>query len=195
MTVESLLARIASASPSTGGGAAVAMTAAVAAALVAMVASIAVRYAPGEPALGDLVAEAEALRARLTSLIDLDVDAYRKVAEAQRRSDAGRAAALRDALIGATEVPFEIAAAGARLLEQGATLLAHAWPSTLADLGVAGFLASAVLEGAALTARSNLDALDDRAFAADARRRLDDVLRRGAVVRARLSQAFAASPA
>lgn len=195
MTVESLLARIASASPSAGGGAALAMTAAVAAALVAMVAGIAVRHAPVVPGLADIVAEAEALRARLTALVELDVDAYQQVIAARRRSDPGRDVALRDALVGATKVPLEIAAAGTRLLEHCMTLLAHARPSTLADLGVAGFLAWAVLEGAALTARSNLDASDDRAFVTAARRRLDEAVHRGAPLRARLAQAFVASPA
>jgi len=189
-TVRGLLEAIASPGPEGGGGAAAALTAATAAALVAMVGGVAARHAPSEAGLREIVADAEALRQRLVVLIERDVQAFRRVLEAARRRDETRAPALRDALVEATEVPLELAAASARILERCLVLLPAARASTLADLGVAGALAAAALEGAALTARANLEGLDAPAFVADARRRLDQLVRDGAALRARLTHAL-----
>jgi formiminotetrahydrofolate cyclodeaminase len=188
-TVEGLLDQIASATPSGGGGAAAALVGATAAALVGMVAGVAARRATEDARLGEIVDEAEALRIRMLALIDRDVEAFGRVVEARRRTGDARAAAVSDALIGATEVPLELAAASARVLEQCAEVLPRARPSTLADLGVAATLAAAALEGAALTARANLEVLPASAFVAESRRRLDGWLRQSATLRARLPRA------
>ena len=188
-TVESLLGRIASAGPSGGGGAGAALTGATAAALVAMVAGVAARRAPEDARLRETVDEMQGLRVRMLTLIDDDVAAFSRVVEARRRTDEARAGAVRDALIGATEVPLELAAACARVLEQCVAVLPRARPSTSADLGVAAALAAAALEGAALTARANLEALDAPAFVADSRQRLDGLLRQGAALRTRMPRA------
>ena len=207
-TVESLLGRIASAGPSGGGGAAAALTGATAAALVAMAAGVAARRAPEDSGLREIVDDMQALRARMVALIEEDVATFGRVVEARRLADDARAGAMRDALIGATEVPLELAAASAHVLEQCAAMLPRARPSTLADLGVAAALAAAALEGAALTARANLAALDGAApegtgltaranlegvsapvFVAESRKRLDRLLREGATLRAGLPRA------
>jgi formiminotetrahydrofolate cyclodeaminase len=188
-TLCGLLDGIASPNPSGGGGAAAALTAATAAALVTMVAGVAARRAPDDAGLREIGHEADALRARALGLIERDVEAFGRVVQARRGADDGRAQAVQDALIGASEVPLELAAASARVLEQCAAVLPRARPSTLADLGVAAALAFAALEGAALTVRANLDGLDAPAFVAESRRRLDRLLRDGAALRSRLPQA------
>jgi formiminotetrahydrofolate cyclodeaminase len=189
-TVEGLLARIAGAGPEAGGGAAAALTAATAAALVAMVSGIATRYAPEESGPREIAGEAEALRQRLIALIGLDVSAYRRVLEARRDTTESRAVAVRDALVGATEVPLEVATASARLLEHCVALLAPARPGTRSDLRVAGLLAAAALDAAALTARTNLQALEAHPFVVDAGAQLDRLLQHGGALRARLSQSL-----
>ena len=188
-TVETLLGRIASPDPSGGGGAAAALTGAASAALVAMVAGVAARRAPEDARLREIVDEMQALRTRMLGLIDRDVEAFGRVVEARRRTDDARGAAVSDALIGATEVPLELAAASTRVLEQCAEVLPRARPSTLADIGVAATLAAAALAGAALTARANLEFLPASAFVAESRRRLGGWLRQGATLRARLPRA------
>jgi formiminotetrahydrofolate cyclodeaminase len=193
-TVDGLLARIAIASPAAGGGAAAALTGATAAALVAMVAGVAARRAPDDPELRAIVGEADALRGRLLGLIARDVEAFGRVVDARRRPDDTRGAAVRDALVGATEVPLELAAASARVLEQCAAVLPAARPSTVADVGVAATLAAAALEGAALTARANLEGLEAPAFVAETRQRLDRLLHNGAALRSRLPRAWDDSP-
>lgn len=185
-TVEGLLSRIASPTPSGGGGAAAALVGATAAALVGMVAGVAAQRAPEDANLREIVGEAEALRRRMLALIECDVEAFGRVVEARRRTDDGRAAAVRDALIGATEVPLELAVASSRVLEQCGALLSRARPSTIPDLGVAAALADAALEGAALTVRANLETLDAPAFVAESRRRLDGLLGEAAALRSRL---------
>ena len=151
-----------------------------------MVGGIAASHAPEAPGPREIAGEADALRRRLTVLIDLDVDAYRRVLDARRHAAETRAAAIRDALVGATEIPLEVATASARLLEHCVALLAPARPSTRADLGVAGLLATAALEAAALTARANLRALETEAFVADAGAQLDRLLQHGGALSARL---------
>lgn len=193
-TVSGLLEQIASASPSGGGGAAAALTGATAAALVAMVAGVAARRAPDDTGLREIVVEADALRERLLGLIERDVAAFGRVVEARRRGDDTRAAAVREALIGATEAPLELAAASARVLERCAAVLPAARPSTIPDIGVAATLAAAALEGAVLTARANLDALDAPGFVTESRRRLQGLLEDGAALRARLPRAGNDSP-
>jgi methenyltetrahydrofolate cyclohydrolase len=188
-TVKDLLGEIASAGPSGGGGAAAALTGATAAALVALVAGVAARRAPDDAGLREIVSEADDLRGRMLGLMESDVTAFGRVVEAQRRSDDARAMAVRDALIGATEVPLELAASSGRVLEQCTAVCHHARPSTLADLGVAASLAAAALEGAVLTARANLEGLAAPEFVAESRRRLDGWLRECAALRARLPRA------
>lgn len=186
--VESFLERLAAPSASAGGGAAAALTAASAAALVAMVAGIAARHGAGDAP--GIAAEADTLRRRLTDVIGLDVEAYGRVLAARRRRDGSRAAALRDALVAATEIPLEVAAAGVRILELCAAVAGGARRSTAADLGVAGVLAAAAADGAAVTARANLETLDAADFVADARRRLEALRADAEAHRARLARAF-----
>jgi formiminotetrahydrofolate cyclodeaminase len=189
-TVAAFLERLASASPDAGGGAAAALTAATAAALVTMVAGITARLGgpspePSERALADVADAASALRAQLLALIDVDIDAYRRVLDAQRRRDPGRAAAVRDELQAAARPPLAVARAGAALLEHCASLAPRARTSTVADLGTAAALADAALTAAALTARVNLAALGESA--APALGELDELLARGATLRQRIT--------
>jgi formiminotetrahydrofolate cyclodeaminase len=210
-TVRGLLAGIASPGPAGGGGAAAALTGATAAALVEMVAGVASRRAPDDAGLREIAAEAGVLRERILGLIERDVEAFGLVMEARRRTDDSRPAAVRDALVGATQVPLELAEASARVLQRCADVLAAARPSTLADVGVAATLAAAALEGAALTAQANLevlgapagaartahanlDALEEPAFVAESRRRLQAWLHAGAAMRARLPRAGESLP-
>jgi formiminotetrahydrofolate cyclodeaminase len=181
-----LLGGIARPHPPGGGGAAAALVGATAAALVAMVGGVAARHAADGSWLREIAGEADALRERMLGMIGRDVAAYGRVMQARRRRDATRADAVREALVGATEVPLELAAMSARVLEQSVAVLPAARPSTVADLGVAATLALAALESAAITARANLDVVDAPGFVADGRRRLDRLVQDGAALRARL---------
>ena len=188
--VDALLGRIADPAALAGGGAASALTGAAAAALVAMVGGIAARHATAGSGPAEVAADADRLRRRLTELIAVDIDTYGRVLEARRRRDAARAAALREALVGATRAPLEIAEASLRILEHCVTLRPLARPRTVADVDVAGVLATAALEGAIVTAQANLEGLDAPAFLAETGRRLAALRERGRELRARLGQTF-----
>jgi formiminotetrahydrofolate cyclodeaminase len=136
--------------------------------------------------------EAEALRGRLTALVQEDADAYAAVIQARRVADERRAHALRTALVKATEVPVEIARAASRILALCAQLAPSARASTVSDLGVAVALAAAALEGAALTARVNLRDLDDGAVVLRTQATLAVLAEESAAIRQRVAQVIAA---
>jgi formiminotetrahydrofolate cyclodeaminase len=101
-------------------------------------------------------------------------------------------ARVQRALRAATEVPLEVARKSADVLALGAALVPRARLSTLADLGTAAALACAALEAGALTARANLEDLEDRAFVTRSARELERLSAAGARVRGRLARALAA---
>jgi formiminotetrahydrofolate cyclodeaminase len=160
-SLESLLERLASSEPTPGGGAAAALAGALAAALVAMVGRVTLRRSASNERVGALVAAADRIRERLTSLVGEDARAYRQVLEARRRGPEGRAAAFRPAMRRATEVPLEVARLSAEVVGLCGDLVSEAPGPALGDLGAAASLAAAALEAASLTARINLGELSD----------------------------------
>lgn len=187
----SFLDRLASPAPTPAGGAATALAGALGAALVAMACRVTARRDPTSVA-PQLEVEAEALRARLTALVQEDADAYTAVIEARRAVDDERPRAVRAALARATEIPVEIARAASRVLALCDRLVPAARASTVSDLGVAVSLAAAALEGAALTARVNLRDLDDAALASRTRATLATLLEEATMMRLRAAQVIAA---
>jgi formiminotetrahydrofolate cyclodeaminase len=190
--LETFLEKLASATPTPGGGAAAALTGATSAALVAMVCRITARHEPAAGALAETERRAEGLRARLTALVQEDTDAFAALLAARRAPAVERPALVRAALARATAVPQEIAQRSAAILVLCDGLAASARASAVSDLGVAVALAAAALEGAALTARVNLGALDDAALAARTRADLAALEGEAAAARRRLAEVVAA---
>ncbi len=158
--VEILLARLADGSPAPGGGAAAALTAAMAAALLGMVFRVMARRStsPMDPT------EADELRRRALALMTEDAVAYSAVVEARRATSGGEAAMDR-ALLRATETPLEVARLGGIVLERCVTLAPVVSGAVRSDLDVAATLARAARDAAFLTVRANVGALRDRAAA------------------------------
>jgi glutamate formiminotransferase/formiminotetrahydrofolate cyclodeaminase len=158
---------LASERPVPGGGSASAYAGALAAALVAMVARIASKKAPGEH--DDLISEVENLRADLLRLVDDDSAAYARVADAMklpRSSDAeklARGERLQSGLLASSRVPLDIARTCRRLLESCERGAAVAPAAAASDIGVAALLAEAAINGAALNVMINLASLKDAA--------------------------------
>ena len=78
-TIDAFLTELASGSPLPGGGAAAALTGALAAALVGMVCRVAARRDPSAPGRVEVAAAADELGRRLTALMREDVAAYGRV--------------------------------------------------------------------------------------------------------------------
>lgn len=160
--------RLASGDPTPGGGSASALSGALGASLVGMVANLTLgrpAYAQHERAVEELLAGATRCRDELLSLIDLDAAAYdavvgarrlpREAGDAERRRDAAIAAAL----VGATRVPLRIARASAEVLELAARLAQIGNANALSDVAVAADLSWTGLRGGLANVRANLPSL------------------------------------
>ncbi len=114
--VTNFLDELASSAPAPGGGSVAAISGALGAALVSMVCNLTLgkkAYADVQDDIGNLLAQSEALRAKLTDLLEADVAAYTgysKAAKMPRGTDeekAERAVAMQAALKVATDVPLQ----------------------------------------------------------------------------------------
>lgn len=144
LSVGGLLERVAARTPAPGGGAVAAVTAASAAALVAMAA----RFG-GEDAV-DVAARAEALRATLEPLADADAAAYTAVLAARRlpRDDPARTGRIAEAMVEATEVPRRVAEAATEVADLAAGLVATGNRDLAGDARVGELLARAAADAA-----------------------------------------------
>lgn len=148
LRIDSLLEALAAETPAPGGGSAAALVGAMAAALCAKVA----RFS----ADGGAVAQAEALRRRLTALAAEDAAVFVAALEQlrERRDDfqLGRALAL------AADVPLRIAEAAADVASLGTALAERGRPDLQPDARAASVLAAAAARSCAFLVEANLGA-------------------------------------
>ncbi|MBV8933480.1 MAG: cyclodeaminase/cyclohydrolase family protein [Kutzneria sp.] len=144
-TVGGLLADVAARTPAPGGGAVAAITAASAAALVAMAA----RFSSGD--VTELASPADELRARLAALADADSAAYAEVLSAYRLpvNDPTRHQRISEALRAATETPRQMVKAATEVARLAGRLTDEGNPNLAGDSRVAELLARAAAEAAA----------------------------------------------
>lgn len=164
--VDDWLAELGSAAPTPGGGAAAAVTAAVAAGLVEMVANLTTgrpRYAQYEADTTRILARAAALRTEAVGLAEADAAAFDGVMAAYRlpREDPGRAEAVRVATIAAAEPPLRIAAVANEVAGLAAELPGRSNRTVLSDVAVAASTAAAAIESAAINVEINLAGLPE----------------------------------
>jgi formiminotetrahydrofolate cyclodeaminase len=164
------LARLGSADPTPGGGAAAAVVGAMGAALVEMTANLTV----GKPRLADVQDEARhirqraaELRGKLERLGNADSEAFDAVSAAYKlpRADdaqkAERAKAIQAALHTAADVPLQTARVSAdvvALAEEAAPVLN---PAVISDVLAGALLAQAALKSAAINVEINLASMTD----------------------------------
>jgi len=175
MTLEQFLDELASAAPAPGGGSAAAMAGATGAALVAMVARLTIgrkNYQDVNAEFENMLPRADARRAELIQLIQLDADAYRRVMAAYQLPKAddaektARAAAIQDALQEAANVPLRVARACAQVLEMSAVAAAQGNKNAASDAGAGAVMAEAGLQMALLNVEINLGLIQDQTFVA-----------------------------
>jgi methenyltetrahydrofolate cyclohydrolase len=147
-----------------GGGSAAAVTVAMAAGLVVMVAQASKDY---WAEAGGAIGQAETFRARVTPLAQADAEAFRDALAILRRreevSERYRDQTLRDALEKSAEIPVRIAEAGADLACLAALLVENGNPEVRADAVVACVLAEGGARAAATLVETNLGAMQDDA--------------------------------
>ena len=173
-TEDSFLDRLADGAPTPGGGSAAAQSGAMAAALVAMVGRLTIgkrKYAEVEDRAKAIVWQADILRGDLEAAVISDAQAFNGVMKARRMSKdsdaakAARAKALEHAMIQAGELPLMVAKQSAEVLELAAKISAIGNTNALSDAGVAGSLAIAAIQSAALNVKVNRSGLADKDLA------------------------------
>ena len=165
-SVHAFLDQLASASPTPGGGSVAALTGALAAGLISMVCQLTVgrpRYAAFEAEAQAILAQTEAIRARLTDLIQIDVAAYSTVAAAYKlpKEDPTRTAAIAAAMVVATDVPLHIAEQAAALLPLALPVAQHGNRTAVGDVVAGAQLAVACVHAALINVDANVGLLAD----------------------------------
>jgi formiminotetrahydrofolate cyclodeaminase len=156
LSVRSLLDEVASESPTPGGGALAALTAALAAGLVEMAA----RNSPEWELRGAAIAQARVLRERLSELAPLNDEVYEHALAALRLPDAVDSGSKSD-LIGsslerAAAFPLAIAEAASNVAELAAVVSEDGSPVARADATAAAMLALGATRAAAHLVEINL---------------------------------------
>ena len=188
LSVRGFLDELASNSPAPGGGSVSALAGAMAAGLLHMVLGLTMgreAFHTAEAELTPFVTETERFRLNLLGLVDEDTAAYNGVLAAFRlpretdEQKKGRAAGVQEAFKRAADVPMEVASRCVEVLRLCPVLLQKGNPNALSDAGVAGRMAFAGLQGAAMNVRINLPSIKDEAYVFRARTRVSALLNEG----------------
>ena len=154
-----------------GGGSAAAVTAAMGAALLSMVAKLSAKKARDEAdraVLNQTAPRLDELSRRLLELAQEDIDAYRAVLDARKsRSDADTVARAYER---AADVPLSTASAAADALALGEQVSPRAWGMAASDLAVGNDLLQTGMGGALGNVEINLPELTGEAAARIERR-------------------------
>jgi formiminotetrahydrofolate cyclodeaminase len=183
--IEPFLAALASSSATPGGGSAAAIIGAMGASLVSMVCNLTIgkkKYAEVEAEMKDILARSEALRVKLTGMIEDDVKAFDKVMGAygmpkETDADKGkRDAAIQVALKQATDVPLACARAARGVIDLALAASEKGNLNVISDAGVGVLAAYAALRSAALNVLINVRMIADKPFAEAKLKELNELL-------------------
>jgi formiminotetrahydrofolate cyclodeaminase len=183
--IEDFLDALASSSATPGGGSAAAIIGAMGAALVSMVCNLTIgkkKYADVEGEMKDVLRKAEAVRHRLTGMIQDDVTAFDMVMGAYgmpKETDAQKAErekAIQAALKQATDVPLACARAAREVIDLAAIASDKGNLNVISDAGVGVLAGYAALRSAALNVFTNARMITDKTFAEAKLKELNELL-------------------
>jgi methenyltetrahydrofolate cyclohydrolase len=172
-TISAFLDALASAEPTPGGGTASAISGAIGAALLMMVAGLPKTRTNSDKErvqLSESRAVLTSVRARLLALADRDAEAYDAVIAAYRLpkgTDAEKAArtqAVATAIRGATDAPLETLRAVAETVGHAKAVAQCGNPAATSDVRVALELLEAAAAGASANVEINLSSIEDEAY-------------------------------
>jgi methenyltetrahydrofolate cyclohydrolase len=182
MTVSDFIDKVASNEPVPGGGSVAALSAAVAAGLVEMVANLTLGkkgYDSAEESMEQVVERAQPLRRKLIQDIDNDSNAYNRVfsafklpkttgEEKQRRQDA-----IQAGLKHAASVPMGVAEDAVELMRLAQTAVEKGNKNAVTDAAVGAMLARSAALSALYNVKINLGTLKDKAFAGEMKQKAE----------------------
>jgi len=178
---EGFVQRVASDSPTPGGGSVSALAVALGAALGEMVCKISLKrpsLAEHHPALDSALARLAALREEALRGVDRDAESFNAVMAAMKlpkdsaANQDARRRAVEEATKGAALVPLATAEGARATKETLESLWGITAPQAASDLTVGLHLAEAGRRGAMENVRINLQSLEDRAWAEEVERKL-----------------------
>jgi len=183
--IDEFLDALASQSATPGGGSAAAIIGAMGAALVSMICNLTIgkkKYADVEAEMKDVLGKAEALRHKLTGMIEDDVKAFDAVmgaygmAKETDQQKAARDQAIQAALKQATDVPMRCCRAAREVIDLAAIAANKGNLNVISDAGVGVLAAYAALRSAALNVFTNARMINDKTFAEAKLKELNQLL-------------------
>ena len=183
--ISDVLEITASDAPAPGGGSIAALTGALGAALVGMVASLTIgrkMYADHEQLMIDSAKKAEELRLQLADIIDRDAEAFKSVSAVfamPKETDEEknkRGAAMQTALKSCVMTPIDIMECAFGAIEIASEMQGKFNSNAASDLGVAVLSLKAAIKGAWLNVLINLSGIKETAFVTEYKKRGEAIL-------------------
>jgi glutamate formiminotransferase/formiminotetrahydrofolate cyclodeaminase len=166
-----------------GGGSVAALAGALAAALAAMVANLPhpkAAFAGVREDLEEISVRGQEIKQKLLDAIDEDTWSFQRLMDANKVVGDGKAAAVRQATLGAARVPLGVAEACPEIVGLCARAREQGMAASASDAGVGAAMAQAAALGAAMNVRINLQDMADDEEAAEMLERADRALARTA---------------
>ncbi len=189
------LERLSTGEPIPGGGSASALAGALSASLLCMVANLTTGksgYEDVQKEVDEIRKRAEAFRRRLLDAVEEDSQAFEQVISAFRlpkdteaeRQKRGRF--IQEAYKRAAQTPLEVSQISLELLDLCEAMVEKGNISAVSDAGVAFYLADATIRGGLMNVRINLGALTDETYQKATTRIVDEIEKRGNVLKQRI---------
>ncbi|RLF30610.1 MAG: methenyltetrahydrofolate cyclohydrolase [Thermoplasmata archaeon] len=169
--VREFLEKVASSSPTPGGGSVAALAGAIACSLSEMVCNLTIgkkKYADVEQEMKKLLQQCSELREKFVQLVDEDARAFDEVMMAFREKRG-----IQEALKRAAETPLETASTCVAIAEKTREIAAKGNKNSITDAGVAALMAKTAFYSALLNVRINLKEIGDTAYI----RRIDEQIK------------------
>jgi formiminotetrahydrofolate cyclodeaminase len=185
MTIQTFLDELASKASTPGGGGGAAVTGAIGAALISMVANFTIGkkgYEDVQDEFTNILDQSEDLRSKLTDAIKDDVDVFNRVMAAYgmpketEEEKHIRTEGIQTALKAATDVPLECAKLCRQVINLCESAAEKGNTNVISDAGVALLAGYAGLRSAALNVYINIGGIKDKEFADDRREQLEALL-------------------
>ena len=185
MDVKQFVKELASSSPAPGGGSVAALSGALGAALVSMVANLTIGkkgYEEYSKEMEKIRSEADTLRKDFLELFEEDTEAFNEVMEAFRLPKGTdnekkiRKEAIQHSLQKATLVPFRTIENGYKLLKLTEVAAKIGNKNSISDAGVAAVMALSAVKSGALNVWINLTSIKNEQFVKDYSTKVKDIL-------------------